>query len=130
MFGKKKDKSIRVQHYEGLQDFMQDFPCTIEMKDGQFVIQRKKPETTVTLPGDRILSFTPMEEENFMVKYHNESANTTKAKGIQKYYLVVKYLSGEGLEKHLAFWGTATEYKKFIDLQREKMNSAASSYSL
>ena len=117
-------------HYEGLKDFNQDYPCTIEMKDGQFVIQRLKPETTVTLPADRILTIDPMEEEKFMLKYHNEKVSTTRAKGINKYYVVIRYNTSEGHESHLVFWGTASEYGQFLELQKQTMNSAASSYSL
>ncbi|MBA9087510.1 hypothetical protein FHR92_003995 [Fontibacillus solani] len=129
MFGRKK-KGIRVQHYEGLKDFMQDFPCTVEMTDEQFLIQRVKPETTVNLPVERILEIDTMEEEKFMLKYHNDKSNTSKTKGIKKYYLVVRYLNTEGTEQYLAFWGTASEYGKFIELQKQKMNVASSDYSL
>ncbi|AZK44805.1 hypothetical protein [Paenibacillus lentus] len=129
MFGRKK-KAIKVQHYEGLKDFMQDFPCTIEMNDEQFVIQRIKPETTVNLPIERILAIDAMEEERFMLKYHNHETSTTKAKGIKKYYLVVRYQDVEGTEQYLAFWGTASEYGKFIELQKRKMDTPSSNYSL
>jgi hypothetical protein len=129
MFGRKK-KGIKVQHYEGLKDFMQDFPCTIEMDDDQFLIQRIKPETTVNLPVNRILSIESMEEEKFMLKYHSDKSRTSKSNGIKKYYLVVRYQDIEGSERYLAFWGTATEYGKFIELQKQKMNVATSNYSL
>jgi len=128
MFGRKKDNSIRVQHYEGLKDFIQDFPCTIQVKDDQFIIKRIKPETTVDLPLERILQFDVLEEKQFMVKYHNEA--TTTDKGVKKYYLVVRYQTTDGLEKHLAFWGTASEYSKFIDLRTMKMNTVEEFYSL
>ena len=130
MFGKKKENAIPVQHYEGLKDFTQDFPCKIEVKDSTFEIRRLKPETTVTLPLDRIKSFSAMEEENFMVKYHGEGMSTTKSKGIKKYYLVVDYTAQDGSEKMLAFWGTASEYKHFIDLQYSSTGSEPTSYCL
>ena len=40
--------------------------------------------------------------------------NTSKLKGAKKYYLVVEYDKGM-----LAFWGTAMEYGKFLDLQNK-----------
>ena len=41
MFGKSKNKNlIKVMHYEGLMDFAQDYPCTIEMKDDVFEIKK------------------------------------------------------------------------------------------
>lgn len=114
MFGKKKSNIIKVSHYEGIDAFATDYPCTLELKDGQLVITRLKPETIVTLPLERISSFTAMEEQNFMQLYHGNAATTSKATklGIGKYYLVVKYDKGM-----LAFWGTESEYRKFIDLQ-------------
>ena len=115
MFGKKKDKKndvIRVLHYEGIPEFATDYPCTLKLEDDQLIITRIKPETTVTLPMNRIKSFTAMEESRFMLQYHGNAATTSKAKGIGKYYLVVQYDKGM-----LAFWGTAKEYGKFLDLQ-------------
>lgn len=128
MFGKKKLPGIPVQHYEGL-DFAKDYPCRIELTGEAFVISRIKPETTVTLPVSQIKAFSAMEEENFMLHYHGEAENTSKAKGIKKYYLVVDYISKNGEEKHLAFWGTAAEYGKFIDFQHMTLNSETN-YSL
>lgn len=111
MFGKKKDDAIRVMHYEGIQEFAADYPCTLEVKGDTLEIKRVKPETTVTLPLNRISSFSAMDEKNFMLKYNGQAAKTSKS-GIGKYYLVVNYDKGM-----LVFWGTAKEYRKFIDLQ-------------
>ncbi len=114
MFWKKKEKlsGIRVCHYEGIDGFATDYPCLLEVKGDLLEIKRIKPETTVTLPMNRIKSFTAMEEEKFMLKYHGQARNTSKMKGVKKYYLVVDYDKGM-----LAFWGTASEYGKFLDLQ-------------
>ena len=58
MFGKSKNKNlIKVMHYEGLMDFAQDYPCTIEMKDDVFEIKKIKPDATVILPKNQIISF-------------------------------------------------------------------------
>lgn len=114
MFGKKKDKAIHVQHYEGIKDFAVDYPVTIELINDSFIIKRLKPETTVTLPLNRIKSFSAMEEKNFMLKYHGQAVTTTKTKAIQKYYLVVEYDKGT-----LIFWGTVKEYRTFFDLQHK-----------
>lgn len=130
MFGKKKENAIPVQHYEGLKDFAQDFPCKIEIKDSNFEIRRLKPETTVTLPLDRIKSFSAMEEPRFMLKYHGDKAKTNKLLSGKKYYLVVDYVAQDGSEKMLAFWGTASEYSKFIELQNMTLGSAETSYCL
>lgn len=112
MFGKKKSNDvIRVLHYEGIQEFSTDYPCTLEVKKDVLEIKRIKPETTVTLPLNRIYSFTAMEEKRFMQQYKGNSGFTSKSK-IGKYYLIVKYDKGT-----LIFWGTAKEYGKFIELQ-------------
>lgn len=124
MFGKKKLPGIPVQHYEGL-DFAKDYPCRISFDNQDFKIVRIKPETTVTLPAAQIRSFTAMEEENYMLKYHGEKISTSKAP-IKKYYLIVEYTSKAGENKHLAFWGTAAEYGKFIDLQHTDLHQSTS----
>lgn len=111
LFRKKKNSAIKVMHYEGIPNFSTDYPCEIEVKDGNFIIKRLKPETTVTLPLERINSFTAMEEKRFMVKYHQTAAQTSKSK-VGKYYLVVNYDKGT-----LVFWATALEYGKLLDLQ-------------
>ena len=125
MFGKKKEAPIRAMHYEGIDAFTTDYPCTLELKDDQFVITRIKPETVVTLPLNRISSFTAMEESRFMEKYHGEAKTTSKMKGVNKYYLVVQYDKGM-----LAFWGTAKEWGRFIDLQNTGLGSAPSKIEL
>lgn len=118
MFGRKKDEIIRAMHYEGIDSFGSDYPCTLEVKDDVLTIKRIKPETIVTLPLNRIKSFTAMEEKNFMLKYHGQAITTSKAKGINKYYLVIEYDKGT-----LIFWGTAKEYGKFIELQKTAIAS-------
>ena len=92
MFGKRKGPDIPVMHYEGL-DFPQDFPCRIELTGDNFTVTRIKPDQTVTLPVSRIKAFSAMEEPAFMLRFHGQAVTTTKAKGIQKYYLVVDYVS-------------------------------------
>lgn len=129
MFGKNKNSIIKVMHYEGLEDFIQDYPCTIEIKNDIFEIKRIKPEITVKLPIVQIKKIETMEEPRFMVKYHNNDATTDK--GIKKYYLVVTYISKNNEEKYIAFWGTAFEYNKFLDLQNKQINIQKSdSYNL
>lgn len=112
MFGKKKEAPIRVMHYEGIDAFASDYPCTLEVKDDKVVITRIKPETVVTLPLSRISSFSAMEEPRFMERYHGEAKRTDK--GTSKYYLVIQYDKGM-----IALWGTAMEYGKFLDLQKK-----------
>jgi hypothetical protein len=123
MFGKKKEKPIKVQHYEGIDGFASDYPCTLELTDDTLVIKRLKPETTVTLPLNRIQSFTAMEEPRFMEMYHGEAKRTDK--GTKKYYLVIQYDKGR-----LAFWGTPLEYGKFLELQSKKLSEAPKTIEL
>lgn len=129
MFGKNKNSIIKVMHYEGLDNFIQDYPCTIEIKDNTFEIKRIKPETTVNLSLTQIKKIEAMEEPRFMVKYHNNDATTDK--GMKKYYLVITYISKSNEEKYIAFWGTIFEYNKFLDLQNKQLNNQKSnSYNL
>lgn len=129
MFGKSKNSIIKVMHYEGLDGFVQDYPCTIEIKDNNFEIKRIKPETTVNLSITQIKKIETMEESRFMVKYHNNDATTDK--GMKKYYLVITYISKNNEEKYIAFWGTIFEYNKFLNLQNKQLNNQESnSYNL
>lgn len=113
LFGKKNKNEIRVMHYEGIPEFATDYPCTLEVTDTDLIIHRLKPDTTVRLPLSRIQSFSTMDEKSFLTKYHGTSDITSKSG--TKYYLVVSYDKGM-----LAFWGTAAEYKKFLDLQHSQ----------
>lgn len=119
MFGKKKTNEIKVMHYEGIDGFAADYPVQIELKDGMFCIHRIKPETNVTLPLDRITKFTAMEESRFMQKYKGNAAGTSK--GVKKYYLIVDYDKGT-----LVFWGTGTEYGRFLELQNGHQSAPSS----
>ena len=123
MFGKKKQKPIKVQHYEGIEGFASDYPCTLELTDDTLIIKRIKPETTVTLPLNRVQSFTAMEEPRFMEMYHGEAKRTDK--GTKKYYLVIQYDKGR-----LAFWGTSLEYGKFLELQFKGLPDAPKTIEL
>lgn len=111
MFGKKKELGLAVQHYEGIEEFATDYPCRLKLDTDMLTITRIKPETTVTLPRNRIQSISAMEEPQFMQKYHGNAASTGKS-GIKKYFLVIQYDKGM-----LAFWGTAKEYNQFIKMQ-------------
>lgn len=109
----KKNNEIPVQHYEGLEGFAQDYPCRIKKNENNLEVRFIKPETTVTI--ENIVSFEAIEEPRFMLKYHNDASRTDK--GTKKYYLVVNYKDNDNTSKYVAFWGTAFEYKKFLDLQ-------------
>lgn len=124
MFGKKKKtNAIRVMHYEGIAQFATDYPCTIELKDDVLEIIRIKPETTVTLPKDRINNIMVLEEANFMSKYHGHADTTAKAG--KKTYLVIEYDKGM-----LAFWGAGFEAVKLWDIAKEFSSAAPSNISL
>lgn len=92
MFGKKQELGLAVQHYEGIEQFAKDYPCRLEFNADMLTITRIKPETTVTLPRNRIQSISAMEEPQFMQKYHGNAAST--GKGIKKYFLVIHYDKG------------------------------------
>ena len=116
LFGKKKEAGIKAMHYEGINGFATDYPCRLEVKGDDFVITRIKTETVVTLPLNRINSFTAMEEQRFMQDYHSNAGTTSKFG--KKYYLVGKYDKGM-----LVFWGTGTEYGEFVKLQNNSANA-------
>ena len=71
-----------------------------------------------------------MAEPDFTLKYHGQAVDTSKAKGIVKQFLVVEYTSKDGAAKMLAFWGTAKEGMKFLNMQYHGLPNRPQSYSL
>lgn len=112
MFGKKKESGFSAIHYEGIDHFATDCPVRLEVKGDIFEIKRMKPETIVTLPLNRIKSFSVMSESSFMEQYHGIVTTTSKKSDIARCYLVVKYDKGQ-----LVFWGTIFDLKHFEKLQ-------------
>lgn len=127
MFGKKK--TIPAFHYEGLPDFVTDYPCTIEVADNSIMIQKKKPEVTVTLPVDKILAVSPMQEKDFMMKYHGHS-DVRKIVGSKRHFVVFDYVSQSGENKYFALWAPTHQAMALIGLQKIKSNDAPSSCTL
>ena len=124
MFGKKKYATlpgIRAIHYEGL-DFPANTACGLEMNETALKITRINPDVVITLPVPQIRNLSVLREAEFMLKYHGQAATTSKMKGVDKFYMAVEYTSKEGAEKMLAFWGTASEYGKFLNLQKQASN--------
>ncbi len=124
MFGKKKDDSIRVMHYEGISEFATNQPCKLKLDADVLTITRIKPETVVTLPTNRIQSISALREEQFMQTYHGNAANTSMMKNAHKDFIVIQYDKGV-----LAFWevnGIGT----FMDLQNKFNQNAPTTISL
>jgi hypothetical protein len=131
MFGKKKDTNIlNVMYYEGLPGFIQDFPCTITLEDDVFVIKKVKPDLTVKLPFNQVISIDTLPEKNFMAQYHNTAGTTSKVG--TKFYYVFKYTSSAGEPKHIAFWDvSAKTMKQVLNFSEEIMNCGTlSEYTL
>lgn len=118
---KKLNSPIRVIHYEGIVGFSTNQPCTISVQNNTFVIKKNKSDATVTIPLQNITSFDVLEETDFMIKFHGQSVSNPNA--IKKYYLVFHHDNG-----YIAFWGTLSEYGKFLKLQ--SMFQTKQSYSL
>lgn len=111
MFRKKK-KPVRAMHYEGIDAFAVDQLCTLDINADILNIKRIKPETSVSLPMSRILSISVMDENRYLQKF--KGANQQIKQNIPRIYLVIQYDKGV-----LVFWGTATNYKAFLDLQKQ-----------
>lgn len=112
LFKKKNSNIIKAMHYEGLEGFNQDYPCTIEEKEDVFEIRKIKPEMIVTLPKNKIIKIDSLKDNEFMQKYKN-TIGTNK----RKFYLVITYKSNEGIEKNIILWGTASEAIEFDNLK-------------
>lgn len=116
MFGKNKEIRIRVMHYEGIDSFIQNAPCEMQITDDNFIIKKIKPEVTVTLPINKIIKCEYLSEYDFLTKYHNCSPESSKG-NIPKSFLVITYTAKDGNIKYLAFWAVPPQSMKFIDLQ-------------
>lgn len=116
MFGKKKEIKIKVMHYEGIENFIQNAPCEIQVAEEEFIIKKIKPEVMVKLPINRIIKCEYLSEYDFLTKYHNCSPDNSKG-NIQKSFLVITYTSKNGETKNIAFWAVPPQSIKFIDLQ-------------
>jgi len=116
MFGKKKEIRIRATHFEGIEQFIQNAPCEINVTNEEITIKRIKPETIVKLPTDRIIKCEYLSEYDFLTKYHNCTPENRKS-NIPKSFLVITYTSKNGETKNIAFWSVPPQSTKFIDLQ-------------
>lgn len=123
MLFKKKNKIIKVIHYDGLKGFNQNYPCTIENKDDIFEIKKIKPEMIVKLPKSKIIKIDSLRDNEFMQKYiHSNGTNN------MKYYLIITYKT-DNEEKEIIFWGTAKEAIQFNKL-KEQYNGNIENYIL
>jgi hypothetical protein len=122
MFGKKKKNNnvLNVMYYEGLQGFLQDFPCKITLEDDALIISKTNPDLNVTLPYKQITAIDTLPEQNFMAQYHNITGTTAKMG--TKFYYVIKYTSSSGEPKHLAFWDVSGKtMKQFLSIRERIM---------
>lgn len=103
-----KYKTVKVMHYEGIKNFPTDCPCTLGITSENLIITRIKPETIVTLPLNRINSFSAMSERAFLQQYKGTELAKTKDY-IAKNFLVIQYDKGI-----LVLWGTSLKTHKFF----------------
>lgn len=132
-FSKKKketNNTLKVMYYEGLQGFMQDYPCTITLEDDFLIIKKVNPDLTVKLPINQITAIDALPEKNFMVQYHNNPGTTARVG--KKFYYVFKYTSSAGESKHVAFWDVTSNSMNQVLYLREKLSqqSTPSDYVL
>ncbi len=134
MFGMKKHNvlpGIRAIHYEGL-DFPTNTACGLELDETALKITRINPDVVITLPVPQIKSVSVLLELDFMAKFHGHPTSTSKMKGVNKYFLIVEYTSKAGEDRRLDFWGTPSEWGKFLNLQKQFAGSTSTpqEYSL
>jgi hypothetical protein len=132
LFGKKIDipNGIRIQFYDGdLPGFMCNFPCQLLLMDNQLRITKVKPYVEVFLDVTKIQSIDILKETEYMSKYKGNAA-TTAMFGSKDYY-VINYVSKDGDQRHLDFWGTPGESLKVFKMRGQIMKSIApNSYEL
>lgn len=98
-------------HYEGINNFSTNCPCTIELANDNLVIKKINSYAIATLPMNRINSFSALGENDFLQQYKGTQIVQSQ-NYIPRYYLVIQYDKGV-----LVFWGTTKVYKKFLELQ-------------
>lgn len=112
MFGKKKNKPIRVMHYEGIQGFPTNYPCELIVENNSIIIRRRNQSSTVTLPLNRTHTISAIGEYEFMRKYHSVEISHANNQ-IAKHYLIIEYDNGM-----IALWGTKlSAFKQFLKMQ-------------
>ncbi len=114
MFKKNKKEIFKIIHFEGINEFMQNAPCEIEVKEDIFEIRNNISKVIVTLPKNRIQKLDFLLEKDFMQKYHNCNSENNK---IPKYYFVITYINKNNESKYIAFWTTSIDglkLQKFI----------------
>ena len=114
MFKKNKKEIFRVIHFEGINEFMQNAPCEIEVKEDTFEIRNNMTKSTATLPKNRIQKLDYLLEKDFMQKYHNCNTENNK---IPKYYFVITYTNKDNENKYIVFGTTSInglKLQKFV----------------
>lgn len=116
----KNPSEMNIIHYEGLQGFRQDFPCTVKLDDEVLTFSNKEG-FTISLAYSKLQSIDFMPEPNYMSKYHNNYVSTAKTKAAVKWFYVINYISSSGEAKHIAFWGVDLKTSKFFDEIKTKV---------
>lgn len=114
MFTKNKKEIFKIIYLEGINEFMQNAPCEIEVKEDIFEIRNNISKIIVTLPKNRIQKLDFLLEKDFMQKYHNCNSENNK---IPKYYFIITYINKNNESKYIAFWTTSIDglkLQKFI----------------
>lgn len=127
LFSKKKANQITMMHFEGLNGFEQDMPCSLILKDSTLTFSRVKPELSATLQLSQIKAIEFLPEVNFLTQYHNTGIPTAKAG--QKLYWVIKFTNSSGEASHIAVWDVGGKAHKFMDAIKTNL-VPASNYAL
>ena len=123
MFKKNKKEIFKVIHFEGINEFMQNAPCEIEVKEDTFEIRNNMSKSIATLPKNKIQKLDYLLEKDFMQKYHNCNSENNK---IPKYYFVITYTNKDNENKYIAFWTTSIDgmkLQKFVYSFMSKNNT-------
>lgn len=114
MLKKNKKEIFKVIHFEGINEFMQNAPCEIEVKEDAFEIRNNMTKSIATLPKNKIQKLDYLLEKDFMQKYHNCNTENNK---IPKYYFIITYTNKDNESKYIAFWTTSIDglkLQKFV----------------
>lgn len=114
MFKRTKTNIFKVMHFEGINEFMQNVPCEVEIKEDIFEIRNNMSKAIATISKNKIQKLDYLLEKDFMQKYHNCNSENNK---IPKYYFVITYKNRDNESKYIAFWTTSIDglkLQKFV----------------
>lgn len=120
LFGKKyKDIDVRAMYYDGeLPNFIADHACRIILQETDLILAQSAPKVEVRLERSRVQSIEQLPEVDYMLKYKGASGRVYGKGEVPRSFFVIHYVTKNGTNQHVDFWGTSMESIKIMKLQQ------------